>query len=73
MYSVYFSNNLAGKSAVTRSIYRNDASFFPAISFFMKIMGGRFVSILSRYRRAFDPPKKSHDAYREKMVAVIVL
>lgn len=73
MYSVYFSNNLAGKSAVTRSIYRNDASFFPAISFFMKIMGGRYVSILSRYRRAFDPPKKSHDAYREKMVAVIVL
>lgn len=73
MYSVYFSNNLAGKSAVTRSIYRNDASFFPAISFFMKITGGCYVSILSRYRRAFDPPKKSHDAYREKMVAVIVL
>lgn len=73
MYSVYFSNNLAGKSAVTRSIYRNDASFSPAISFFMKIMGGRFASILSRYRRAFDTPKKPHDAYREKMVAVIVL
>lgn len=57
MYSVYFSNNLAGKSAVTCSIYRNDAPFFPAIAFFMKIMGAAMCQYSLDTGGHLIPPK----------------